>query len=96
MPNPSELQRIWEEEEIERRSKALSKYADSKNKISLTNNAQHHEDCARLRWLLKELSNKRHPKSVKEDLLTEVRRLEKITGFEVGNYNSSGFGSAVR
>lgn len=90
MPNPSEIQRGWEEEEIARRNGSLKTYQDSRNSIT-----EYHDKCEHLRYLVDKIKNGRLSKSVKTDVLREARALESELGFDLGNYNSSDFGATI-
>lgn len=90
MPNPSELQR-QHEEFVEQRTKSWQQFADSREKAM-----SYHDKCNLLRDKIRVLKNKRLAKGPKEELLGDIRRLEKELGFNLGNYNRSDFASSVR
>ncbi len=83
MPNPNEMYR----KEIEMKNEALKSYQDSRNSLT-----DHHRWCQELRESLKKIETGRLSKSDKERLLGRIRELERLTGYSVGDYNSSGFG----
>lgn len=56
----------------------------------------YHEKCERLRELVRQLKEDRHPKTVKALLLSEVRELERELQFDLGNYNSPDFAASIR
>lgn len=84
MPNPSEMFR----KSVEDKNNQLKSFETSRN-----HNTEHHRLCQEMRESRNRLETGYLCKSDKERLLFRIRELEKLTGFESINYNSSEFNS---
>lgn len=67
-------------------SKAWNDYAKEKNKMAMNDirSIRNKDELVKYREIVRDLSN---PKSVKENALRQVRRLEKILGYPSLPYN---------